>query len=69
MKRIVLACMLTCLSGCVISTSEQTATLSVGQQLLDLKSARDSGALSEKEYADAKSKMLSKNENCEWRKS
>ncbi|HEY2629543.1 MAG TPA: SHOCT domain-containing protein [Usitatibacter sp.] len=33
-------------------------TVSVGQQLIDLKKARDSGALTEREYQDQKAQFI-----------
>ena len=41
------------LAGCSSATTESlapTISVSVGQQLIDLKKAREAGALSEKEY-------------------
>jgi len=35
-----------------------TVSVSVGQQLIDLKTARDNGALSEKEYQAQKAKLI-----------
>jgi hypothetical protein len=35
-----------------------TVSVSVGQQLIDLKKAHDSGALSDKEYQSQKSKLI-----------
>ena len=36
-----------------------TSNVSIGQQLIDLKKARDSGAISQKEYERARSKIIS----------
>ncbi|MEW6159152.1 MAG: SHOCT domain-containing protein [Verrucomicrobiota bacterium] len=44
-------------SGCIIG-NRGNATPTVGQQLTDLKKARDSGALSEDEYEAQKRKLL-----------
>lgn len=35
-----------------------TVSVSIGQQLIDLKKARDSGALSEREYQSQKSQLI-----------
>jgi hypothetical protein len=35
-----------------------TVSVSVGQQLIDLKKARDSGAMSEREYASQKDQLI-----------
>jgi hypothetical protein len=35
-----------------------TVSVSVGQQLIDLKKARESGALTEKEYESQKAKLI-----------
>lgn len=35
-----------------------TVSVSVGQQLMDLKKARDSGALSQREYESQKSQLI-----------
>ena len=52
------------LAGCawkVGSDSKQTVqNPTVGQQLIDLKKARDTGAISEQEYEAQKQKLLSK---------
>ncbi len=52
-----------CLTGCLgggakteISQSDQ----SLGQELIDLQKARESGAITEKEYNAAKKKLLKK---------
>lgn len=48
---VVMACAL--LGGCSSATTEvlaPTVSVSIGQQLIDLKKARDAGALSEQEY-------------------
>lgn len=37
---------------------QQTVAPTVGQQLLDLKKARDTGAITEQEYDDEKAKLL-----------
>lgn len=52
------------LSGCLgLSLGGGTRSVSnnptLGQQLVDLKSARDSGALTEQQYEDQKAKLLS----------
>jgi len=56
---------LTLLSGCLdlklgggTTTRPQTATL--GQQLLDLQHARDTGAITDAEYQAQKAKLLAK---------
>ena len=48
------------LAGCGSSTKvvQPNVNVSIGQQLIDLKSARDSGALSESEYKKQKQKLI-----------
>lgn len=51
------------LTACAVGspvTKEQTPTL--GQELTDLKAARDSGALSEEEYQAAKTTLLKRDQ-------
>ena len=51
------------LSACAVGTSkhnEQRPTL--GQELSDLKTARDNGAISEEEYAAAKAALLKRDQ-------
>jgi hypothetical protein len=54
---------LTCVSsGCVFSlgggTRSQTQNATLGQQLIDLKAAKDTGAMSESEYETQKAKLM-----------
>jgi uncharacterized lipoprotein YbaY len=55
-RRTVFACALTAavgLAGCSSSSTDvlaPTVSVSIGQQLIDLKNARDAGAISEQEY-------------------
>jgi len=57
-----LACLgLLTISGCAIGNSGKLVLsrhISVGQELIDLKEARDRGAISEDEYVQVKSKLL-----------
>ena len=53
------------LSGCIIlslgggtKNTNETAKVTVGQQLTDLQKAKDSGAITEQEYAVQKKKIL-----------
>ena len=52
---IVAAMIASCSSNDVV---RPTMNVSVGQQLIDLKSARDSGALSPQEYESQKAKII-----------
>ncbi|HKY02590.1 MAG TPA: hypothetical protein VJM53_08560 [Burkholderiales bacterium] len=45
-----------CGGGAEVKTS--TTTVSVGQQLIDLKKARDTGAMTQAEYDGAKSRLI-----------
>jgi hypothetical protein len=52
-------CVTVALAGCGGNeVVRPTVNVSVGQQLIDLKKARDSGALTEKEYQSQKSKLI-----------
>jgi len=44
--------------GCASDAPMTTTNVSLGQQLIDLKDARDKGALSEKEYEKARDKII-----------
>jgi len=46
------------LGGCGSDPPRPTLSVSVGQQLIDLKKAKDSGALSEREYESQKDKLI-----------
>ena len=46
--------------GAKTETQVENTTVSKGQQLIDLKSALDGGAISEKEYEDQRKKILAK---------
>jgi outer membrane biogenesis lipoprotein LolB len=62
MKRafLVLFCASLFLTGCAIEIGNRPADKdTLGQQLVDLKKARDSGALSDSEYEAQKAKLLS----------
>lgn len=51
----------TALAGCGgADVKTTTTTISIGQQLIDLKNARDSGAISEREYARARAALIDK---------
>ena len=65
MTRITLPAMALCaaalFSACSSTNTEvlpPTVNVSIGQQLIDLKKAKDSGALSEKEYQAQVSKVI-----------
>jgi len=45
-------------SGCVASIGNRNPSVTVGQQLIDLQKARESGAITEAEYQAEKSKLL-----------
>lgn len=52
---------LTLVSSCAIANRGEislTRTISIGQELIDLKQARDSGAISEDEYYHLKRKVI-----------
>ena len=53
---------LTLLSGCSISlgggTTTRPQTATIGQQLIDLQKAKDTGAISDGEYQAKKAKLL-----------
>jgi ABC-type uncharacterized transport system auxiliary subunit len=52
-------CVAAMLAGCgSTETVKPTMNVSVGQQLIDLKKAKDSGALSEREYEHQKSDLI-----------
>jgi hypothetical protein len=46
------------LAGCGSDPPRPTVSVSVGQQLIDLKKARDSGALSQREYDAQKAALI-----------
>jgi len=49
------------LCGCIAGIGSDTIELpSVGQELIDLKKARDEGAINEEEYVDLKQKIMKK---------
>jgi hypothetical protein len=53
------ASLLLTLSGCVAAIGNRPPPMAtVGQQLIDLKKARDEGALSETEYVAQRAKLL-----------
>lgn len=61
MKTVVLAAALvvaSSLTACGSEPPRPTVSVSVGQQLMDLKKAKDSGALSEREYESQKSALI-----------
>ena len=63
MKKIVMAALALVLAATLAGCGgdevvRQTVTVSVGQQLIDLKKAKDSGALSAREYEAQKSKLI-----------
>jgi len=53
----------TALAGCGgADVKTTTTTISIGQQLIDLKNARDSGAITEREYSRARSALVDKSD-------
>ena len=58
--RVLFAALATCaaLGGCGSDPPRPTISVSVGQQLIDLKKARDSGALSQREYDSQKAQLI-----------
>ena len=53
------ACCAVVLAGCGGNeVVRPTVSVSVGQQLIDLKKARDSGALSQREYESQKAQLI-----------
>jgi hypothetical protein len=51
-------CVLTACSSAKTEVMPPTVNVSIGQQLIDLKKARDSGALSQKEYEQQVRKLI-----------
>lgn len=49
---------MTLLSGCVSTIVRQSIVPTIGQQLIDLKKARDAGVISQQEYDAEKTKLL-----------
>jgi len=45
-------------SGCVASIGNRNPNVTVGQQLIDLQKARESGAITDAEFQAEKSKLL-----------
>jgi hypothetical protein len=58
MKRLAAVAFIALLSGCSSTEVVRQLDLSVGQQLIDLKKARDNGALSASEYEDQRRKLI-----------
>jgi hypothetical protein len=52
----ILACLV--LAACGSEPPRPTVSVSVGQQLIDLKKAKDSGALSAREYEQQKEQLI-----------
>jgi Short C-terminal domain len=68
MKRVAVVLTLCCtllttlmVSGCVASIGNRNPSVTVGQQLIDLQKARESGAITEAEYQAEKKKLLGSN--------
>lgn len=61
-RLVLVALSLSLLGGCVaaIGNGEHKPQATVGQQLVDLKKARDAGALNEQEYAEQRAKVLAR---------
>jgi hypothetical protein len=53
-----LACVAVLAAACGSDPPRPTMSVSVGQQLIDLKKARDSGALSPREYEQQKTQLI-----------
>jgi len=65
MKAATIAALLlaTALAGCGgADVKTTTTTVSIGQQLIDLKNARDSGAITEREYQRARKELVDKSD-------
>ena len=58
-KKIVIGLIVLALSsGCIGIGSDKIEKASVGQELIDLKKAKDAGAISEQEYLQLKQKIM-----------
>lgn len=62
MKRVavilILCSALLVVSGCVASIGNRNPNVTVGQQLIDLQKAKESGAITDAEFQTEKSKLL-----------
>jgi hypothetical protein len=58
MKKLAAVAFIALLSGCSSTEVVRQLDLSVGQQLIDLKKARDNGALSASEYEEQRRKLI-----------
>jgi uncharacterized lipoprotein len=61
-KLVILVACLAGLSGCGTSQQLKVSSQTVGQELIDLKKAYDSGALTEKEYNKQREAILDRND-------
>lgn len=52
--------LLSFLGGCIGVGSEKIEKASMGQELVDLKKARDAGAINEEEYLELKRKIMNR---------
>ncbi len=58
---VVIPTLLTPLGGCIaVGGSDRITKPTLGRQLMDLKTAHETGAISQQEYEQAKSSMLSR---------
>ena len=61
MRVLAICLMAAMMSGCIgIGDSSNTTPPTVGQQLVDLKTSRDRGAITEQEYEQKKAEILRK---------
>ena len=60
MRVLVIGLMALLMSGCIAVGWSNTAAPTVGQQLVDLKTARERGAITEQEYEQKKAEILRK---------
>jgi uncharacterized lipoprotein YmbA len=58
MKSLTAVAFIALLTGCSSTEVVRQLDLSVGQQLIDLKKARDNGALTASEYEDQRRKLI-----------
>ena len=66
MKTLTYAMLLLITTGCWNAENHvvKLGDVSIGQQLIDLKAARDAGAMTDTEYAEVKAKLISLADMC-----
>lgn len=52
--------LLTICVGCISYSANTNTHPTMGQEIMDLKTARDSGAMTDKEYVDARSALIAR---------